>query len=106
MSLSLKGDPQAAVVRLLEDGERTLNAKIIESAHLVLHRYQSRIAEHTELTKRAQILRDRYRTTDIHAGLGEQAHTGRAAGGMSLPSGYKPPSKAEGLLASVNSVGA
>jgi hypothetical protein len=51
-------------------------------------------------------MRERYRTTDIHAGLGEQAHTGRAAGGMSLPSGYKPPPKNEGLLANVNTVGA
>lgn len=106
MSLSLKGDPQAAVLKLLEDGEKTLNAKLIESAHLVLQRYHARIPDHVPLLKKAQILRDRYRTTDIHAGLGEQAHTGRAAGGLSLPSGYKPPPKVEGLLASVNTVGA
>ena len=106
MSLSLKGDPQAAVVKLLQDGEQTLNAKIIESAHLVLQRYEARIPDHAELQKKAQEMRERYRTTDIHAGLGEQAHTGRAAGGMSLPSGYKPPAKSQGLLASVNTVGA
>ena len=106
MSLSLKGDPQAAVVKLLNDGEQTLNAKIIESAHLVLQRYEARIPDHEELQKKAQAMRERYRTTDIHAGLGEQAHTGRAAGGMSLPSGYKPPQKNEGLLANVNAVGA
>jgi CheY-like chemotaxis protein len=105
MSLSLKGDPQGAVILLLADGERTLNAKVIESAHLVLQRYEPRIPRHAELLKQAQAMRVRYRTTDIHAGLGEQAHTGRAAGGMSLPSGYKPPVKNEGLLASVNSVG-
>ena len=106
MSLSLKGDPQAAVVKLLNDGEQTLNAKIIESAHLVLQRYEARIPDHEELQKKAQAMRERYRTTDIHAGLGEQAHTGRAAGGMSLSSGYKPPQKNEGLLANVNAVGA
>jgi CheY-like chemotaxis protein len=106
MSLSLKGDPQAAVVKLLNDGEQTLNAKIIESAHLVLQRYETRIPDHEELHKKAQAMRERYRTTDIHAGLGEQAHTGRAAGGMSLSSGYKPPQKNEGLLANVNAVGA
>lgn len=105
MSLSLKGDPQAAVVRLLEEGGNTLNAKIIESAHLVLQRYEARIPEHGELKAQAQLLRERYRTTDIHAGLGEQSHTGRAAGGMSLPSGDKPPVRQEGLLASVNAVG-
>jgi len=105
MTLSLKGDPQAAVLRLLEHGELTLNAKLIESAHLVLHRHEARIPDHAALRLQAQTLRERYRTTDIHAGLGEQAHTGRAAGGLSLPSGYKPPAKNEGLLASVNSMG-
>lgn len=106
MSLSLKGDPQAAAVKLIQDGEQTLNAKLIESAHLVLQRYEARIPEHEALLKQAQSLRERYRTTDIHAGLGEQVHTGRAAGGMSLPSGYKPPPKTEGLLANLNTVGA
>lgn len=103
MTLSLKGDPQGAVIRLLEEGERTLNAKLIESAHLVLQRYQQRIPDHAELLKKAQFMRERYRTTDIHAGLGEQAATGRAAGGLSLPAGYKPPNP-EGLLAKVTSV--
>lgn len=104
MGLSLKGDPQGAVVQLLADGEHTLNAKIIESAHLVLHRYEDRIPDHVELLKKAQALRERYRTTSIHAGLGEQAATGRAAGGLSLSSGYKAPSP-EGLLAKVGAVG-
>jgi CheY-like chemotaxis protein len=106
MTLSLKGDPQAAVLSLLENGEQTLNAKLIESAHLVLQRHEARIPDHETLKLRAQALRERYRTTDIHAGLGEQAHTGRAAGGLSLPSGYKPPPKNEGLLAKVGAVGA
>ncbi|MBT9550846.1 MAG: response regulator [Hydrogenophaga sp.] len=105
MTLSLKGDPQAAVLRLLEHGELTLNAKLIESAHLVLHRHEERIPDHAALSLQAQTLRERYRTTDIHAGLGEQSHTGRAAGGMSLPAGYKPPARNEGLLAQVNAVG-
>jgi tetratricopeptide (TPR) repeat protein len=105
MTLSLKGDPQSAVVKLLADGERTLNAKIIESAHLVLQRYQQRIPDHAELLQKAQVLREKYRTTDIHAGLGEQAATGRAAGGVSLPAGYRPQNP-EGLLAKVGAVGA
>lgn len=105
MTLSLKGDPQGAVVKLLADGERTLNAKIIESAHLVLQRYEQRIPEHAELLKKAQALRERYRTTDIHAGLGEQAATGRAAGGLSLSSGYKAHNNPEGLLAKMHAGG-
>jgi CheY-like chemotaxis protein len=105
MTLSLKGDPQGAVIKLLDDGRRTLNAKIIESAHLVLQRYQQRIPDHAELLVQAQALREQYRTTDIHAGLGEQAATGRAAGGLSLSSGYKAHNP-EGLLAKFGSVGA
>ena len=100
MSMSLKGDPQRAVQALLEHGETTLNAKLIESAHLVLHRYTGRIPEEASLTDRAQALRERYRTTDIHAGLGEQANTGRAAGGVALPGAYTAP-RSEGLLAKV-----
>ena len=101
MALSLKGEPQRAVEALLEHGKRTLNAKLIESAHLVLHRYTGRIPDEAALTARAQTLRERYRTTHIHAGLGDQAHTGRAAGGVSLPGAYTPPSN-EGLLARVS----
>jgi CheY-like chemotaxis protein len=103
MSMSLNGEPQHAVEALLEHGERTLNAKLIESAHLVLQRYTGSISDEAALTGRAQKLRVRYRTTDIHAGLGEQAHTGRAAGGVALPGAYKPPSN-EGLLAKVNNI--
>jgi tetratricopeptide (TPR) repeat protein len=103
MTLSLRGDPQGAAEALLVQGEKTLNAKIIESAHLVLQRYEEQIPDYAALVLRAQALREKYRTTEIHAGLGEQAHTGRAAGGVSLPSGYKPQSP-EGLLAKVNAV--
>lgn len=103
MALSIKGEPQHAVESLLEHGERTLNAKLIESAHMVLQRYSGQMADEAALTARAQALRERYRSTDIHAGLGEQANTGRAAGGVALPGGYKQPSH-EGLLAKVKRV--
>ena len=103
MALSLKDEPQQAAESLLAHGERTLNAKLIESAHLVLHRYTGRIADEADLTTRAQNLRERYSTADIHAGLGEQARTGRAAGGVALPGGYKQADQA-GLLAKVKSL--
>jgi len=97
MTLSIKGDPQGTVIKLLDDGERTLNAKLIESAHQVLQRYNVRIAEFTALNERTEALRERYRTTAQHSRLGE--HTGATAtpGGVSLPAGYKPPS-ADGML--------
>ena len=56
-----------------------------------------------DLLARAQALREKFRTTEIHAGLGEQAATGRAAGGVSLPSSYKPQGS-QGLIARVNSL--
>lgn len=97
MTLSIKGDPQGTVLKLLEDGERTLNAKLIESAHQVLQRYNVRIPEFTALNERTEALRERYRTTAQHSRLGE--HTGAVAspGGVSLPAGYRPPST-PGLL--------
>lgn len=102
MALSLKDEPQQATESLLAHGERTLNAKLIESALLVLQRYAGRMANEAALTARAQTLRERYRTADIHAGLGEQARTGRAAGGVALPGAYKQPSK-DGFLAQASS---
>lgn len=105
MTLSLNGDPQAAVQRLLAEGSEHLNAKLIESAYLVLHRYESQIPDHAELLQQVSGLRELYRTQDIHAGLGEQAHTGKTAGGLSLSSGYKPPVRNEGLLANVHAAG-
>lgn len=105
MTMSLDGDPQAAVLKLLEDGEQTFNAKLIETAHLLLERHHASIPEHVALLNKAELLRDRYRTTDIHAGLGEQAPTGRAAGGLSLPAGYKPPPRQEGPQASLDTAG-
>lgn len=97
MTLSIKGDPQGTVVKLLDDGERTLNAKLIESAHQVLQRYNVRIADHAALGERTSALRERYHTTVQHSRLGE--HTGAVAspGGVSLPAGYKPPNP-DGLL--------
>ena len=100
MALSLKDEPQQATESLLAHGERTLNAKLIESSLLVLQRHAGRIANEAALTARAQALRERYHTANIHAGLGEQARTGRAAGGVALPGAYKQTSN-EGFLAQV-----
>lgn len=99
MTLSIKGDPQGTVLKLLEDGERTLNAKLIESAHQVLQRYTVRIADFTALSERTNALRERYRTSVQHSRLGEHTGAVGSPGGVSLPAGYKPPS-APSLLGS------
>jgi cytochrome c-type biogenesis protein CcmH/NrfG len=101
MALSLKGDPRGTVLSLLEHANRTLNGKLIESAHQVMQRYGERIKGHAELEHEVQALRVRYRSNEVNAGLGEQVSSSVSATGLALPTGYRPPS-AEGLLARVN----
>jgi tetratricopeptide (TPR) repeat protein len=45
MSLSLGGNPTAAVEELLLRGQETLNTKLVESASMVLERYSTKIGE-------------------------------------------------------------
>lgn len=99
MAHSLKGDPKGTVEQLLDAGERTANAKLIESAHQVLQRYSDRMIEHPALLERAEALRERYHTTATVTRLGEHTSSGGLTppGGVSLSAGYKPP-KSEGLL--------
>lgn len=87
MSMSMKGDPKAAVVDLLEHGSQTLSGKLIETAYLVLHRYADKIADVHELTEQVHDLRKRYSTHITRANLGEQK---RQAGGLTLRTGGKP----------------
>lgn len=100
MTLTLKGDPRATVLRLLEEGGSTHNAKLIESAHQVMLRYAQRIPDFDALKERADALRERYRTSAPPPRLGEQTGASAQPGGLSLPTGYKQP-KREGLLSQV-----
>lgn len=97
MTLSIKGDPRGTVMRLLQEGESTRNAKLIESAHQVLLRHAARIPDFAELDERVNALRTLYRTTTSITRMGDNTAAGNAPGGMALPTGYKPPKK-EGLL--------
>lgn len=90
MTLTLKGDPQGTVVQLLAESERTLNAKLVESAYQVLQRYAERIPNAGELRERIEGLRARYDTSAPHARLGENTTAGKAPGAVSLPTRYKP----------------
>ncbi len=87
MTLSLQGDPQAAVVDLIQHGQETLSGKLIETAYLVLHRYADKIKNTAELTPLVHDLRVRYSTQITRAALGEQK---RQAGGLTLRAGSKP----------------
>jgi tetratricopeptide (TPR) repeat protein len=86
MSLSMGGDPEAAVKELISHGTRTLSGKLIETAYLVLHRYTDKIRDAKELTETLHDLRKLYSTHTTRPALGEQK---RQAGGLTLRSGGK-----------------
>ncbi|WP_296650686.1 response regulator [Rhodoferax sp.] len=81
MTLSLSGDPRAAVNNLIQHGSSTLSGKLIETAYLVLHRYADKMTDVHDLAERVQTLRSRYSTHITRASLGEQK---RQAGGLTL----------------------
>lgn len=103
MKLSLKGDPQGTVEQLLDAGERTGNAKLIESAHQVLQRYSERMSGHPALLERAEALRALFHTDARMARLGEQTAGAAEPGSVSMPAGYKPV-KRQGLLDTASTV--
>jgi Flp pilus assembly protein TadD len=84
MSLSMAGDPKAAVKNLIFHGNATLNAKLIETAYLVLQRYATKIADAKDLTDMVQDLRKRFNTAITRPAMGE---TKRQAGGLTLRTG-------------------
>ena len=86
MALSLGGDPAGAVRNLLIHGNETLNAKLIETAHLVLQRYGAKITEAAELQAAVLQWRAKNGNPNLRPALGEQ---GRPAGGLSLRTGRK-----------------
>ncbi|MES2878071.1 MAG: tetratricopeptide repeat protein [Pseudomonadota bacterium] len=87
MLLSLNGDPEAAVKNLIFYGNSTLNGKLIETAHLVLHRYSEKMPDAHSLIQTVQDLRSRYATSSTKPTLGGQK---RQAGGLTLRTGSSP----------------
>ena len=81
ISLSMRGDPQAAVRDLIKHGSNTLSGKLIETAYLVLHRYAEKMTDAHDLAEQVHKLRSRYSTQISRASLGEQK---RQAGGLTL----------------------
>ncbi len=62
VSLAMRGDPASAVQQLLIEGQTTLNAKLIETAYQLLHRYQSQVPDASTLSEAIEALRSRYST--------------------------------------------
>lgn len=87
VSLSMSGDPQASIKHLLFHGNATLNAKLIETAYLVLHRYFDKIADASRLSEAVNDLRTRFATHSNRSAFGEQR---RQPGGLTLRAGAAP----------------
>lgn len=86
MSLSVGGDPEAAVKSFIFYGHSTLNGKLIETAHRVLQRYTDKIADARNLGAMVQDLRIRF-CNNSKPELGEQK---RQAGGLTLRASTAP----------------
>lgn len=97
LTLSLGGDPSGAVRDLLAHGNQTLNAKLIETARLVLQRYEGRIPEALEFETAVQEWRQQYGNPSLRPALTEQ---GRAAGALNL----RTPVKGDGSPAAIFAV--
>lgn len=78
---SVKGSPSVAVATLIKQGEKTLNAKLIELSLMVLNRHRDRIDLFEPMQAGASALRDRYCAQGTRLNLNEG---GRSAGGMAL----------------------
>ncbi len=60
VSLSVAGNPHAAVSELLSQAEQTLNSKLLDLAAHTLDRHRAAISDATELQARVDALRSRY----------------------------------------------
>lgn len=84
MSLSLHGNPRGAVDNLLTHGQTTLNARLIDTAFLVLQRYGDTMDDGPNLRSRVQDLRSRYAPAHSRTVLGDLK---RPAGALMLRTG-------------------
>jgi CheY-like chemotaxis protein len=82
MGHSVNGQPRQAVQMLLDDGETTRNAKLIELAALVTQRHHAKIDDSAELLARADALKQRYCQAGTQAVGTPRRH--RSAGGLTL----------------------
>ncbi len=76
---AMRGDAQAGVQLLVEQGTQTMNAKLIDMAALVLRRYRDRMSDPGALEPRIEALQRRY----VQAS-GQGLKAARAAGGVAL----------------------
>jgi hypothetical protein len=90
MTLSMSGNPTAAVKNLILHGKETLNARLIDNAHQVLLKHAAKIQDAETLSASLQELRSKFGLHHVKASLGEQK---RQAGGLVLRTGSGPGTK-------------
>ncbi len=81
LTLSLEGNPTAAVEELLTQSRFTRNVKLIETAGSVLQRYAGQITNAEVLSAAVKDLRERYASAKSRPALGDSK---RSAGGLTL----------------------
>ena len=91
MSLSLGGDPAGAVRDLLRHGHETLNARLIETAHLVVQRYPNRIPDAKRYEEDIIAWRETYGVQTLRPTLNP---TAKLAGSLSLRGMRRPEGEA------------
>jgi len=100
MSHSLAGEPRESAKALLTAGARTMNAKLIDMARMVLQRHAEKIPDAADLMGMADELKQRYSGAPPVAPLA--VDNGRQPGGLAIrareavPGGASPPATATG----------
>jgi DNA-binding response OmpR family regulator len=85
MARAMRGDAQGAVEQLLDDGDRTLNAKLLELAALLARKHQDSLSNADALAAlAAERLKRSCKTVNHIAGI---HRSGRSPGGMKLRAG-------------------
>ncbi len=79
---SADGDPASAVTALMEAGERTLNAKLIDLASMVLNKYRDSMPSSHELEAEVALLKQRFAGQSAFPAV--KADSLRAPGALSL----------------------
>ncbi len=86
MSLSMSGNPTAAIRNLLLHGKATLNSRLVDNAYQLLQKHGAKISDAAALSAEIQEVRAKCGTGNVKASLGEQK---RQAGGLALRTGSR-----------------
>lgn len=81
---TIQGNHRTAVQSLLQQGERTLNSKLLDMARMTLQRHHAKISDADELSVMVEDLRKRYA---IGVGMPPLGQGSRQAGGIKLREG-------------------